>query len=127
MSLLTVRNLGKTYPSGVQALKDISFKVNEGEFLVVIGLSGSGKSTLLRCLNRLIMPTTGEIELLGKKVEQLSEKGARELRRDVAMIFQHFNIVPRSSVRTNVLAGRLAHTSVLNTLLHRFSPVGAAA
>lgn len=60
-TILSIRNLTKTYPNGVQALKGVSFDVKRGEFLVVIGLSGSGKSTMLRCLNRLHHPTSGEV------------------------------------------------------------------
>ncbi len=59
--MLRVQNLTKIYPNGTQALKDVSFEVKDGEFLVIIGLSGSGKSTLLRCINRLIDPTEGKI------------------------------------------------------------------
>ena len=59
--MLRVQNLTKIYPNGTRALKDVSFEVKDGEFLVIIGLSGSGKSTLLRCINRLIEPTEGKI------------------------------------------------------------------
>jgi phosphonate transport system ATP-binding protein len=59
MSLLSVRDLVKTFPNGTRALKGVSFEVQDGEFLVVIGLSGSGKSTLMRCLNLLQQPTSG--------------------------------------------------------------------
>ncbi|MFW5811900.1 MAG: ATP-binding cassette domain-containing protein, partial [Alkalispirochaetaceae bacterium] len=59
--MLEVRNLTKIYDDGTQALTNVSFTVQPGEFLVVIGLSGSGKSTLLRCINRLIEPTEGQI------------------------------------------------------------------
>ena len=59
--MLEVQNLTKVYPDGTVALKDVSFTVAAGEFLVIIGLSGSGKSTLLRCINRLIDPTEGRI------------------------------------------------------------------
>jgi phosphonate transport system ATP-binding protein len=61
MQILRVENLSKTYSNGVIALNKVSFTVNKGEFLIVIGLSGSGKTTLLRCLNRLIEPTSGQI------------------------------------------------------------------
>lgn len=119
--LLSVRGLGKTYPSGVVALKDVSFDVKEGEFLVVIGLSGSGKSTLLRSLNRLLTPSTGEIQFEGRRIDSLTGRDVRELRREIGMVFQNFNLVPRHSVRRNVLAGRLGTTSTLNSILGRFS------
>src|SRR5687768_6696672 len=93
--LLSVRNLGKTYPSGVVALKNVSFDVKEGEFLVVIGLSGSGKSTLLRSLNRLLTPSVGEILFQGRRIDSLTGANVRELRREIGMVFQNFNLVPR--------------------------------
>ncbi len=61
--MLKIEHLTKVYPNGTVALKDVSFEVKDGEFLVIIGLSGSGKSTLLRCINRLIDPTEGKITM----------------------------------------------------------------
>lgn len=119
--ILSVKNLVKTYPNGVQALKGVSFDVKPGEFLVVIGLSGSGKSTLLRCLNRLHDPTSGEINFNGKDIAKIKGKSIRELRRDVAMIFQHFNLIPRHSVISNVLMGRLGNVSSLTSLFGMFT------
>ncbi len=119
--ILEIRNLVKTYPNGTQALKGISFDVKAGEFLVIIGLSGSGKSTLLRCLNRLHEPTSGEILYNGENVSNIRGAGIRNLRRKIAMIFQHFNLVPRYTVMTNVLMGRLASLSSIKSLFGLFS------
>lgn len=119
--MLEVRHLTKIYDDGTEAVKDVSFTVQEGEFLVVIGLSGSGKSTLLRCINRLIEPTEGEIIWNGVELTQLKGEDLRKVRRKIGMIFQHFNLVRRSSVMTNVLSGRLGYTSSWKSLLGRFS------
>jgi phosphonate transport system ATP-binding protein len=59
--MLQIQHLTKVYPNGTQALTDVNFEVQDGEFLAVIGLSGSGKSTLLRCINRLVEPTSGRV------------------------------------------------------------------
>ena len=79
--MLEIRNLTKIYDDGTVALKDVSFRVPDGEFLVVIGLSGSGKSTLLRCINRLIDPTEGEIIWNGVKITELQGGELRKTRR----------------------------------------------
>lgn len=115
--MLRIENLSKTYPNGTQALKNVSFDVQDGEFLVVIGLSGSGKSTLLRCINRLIDPTGGRV--LWNDIDITAAKGAelRHIRRQIAMVFQQFNLVKRSSVMTNVLSGRLGYVSAWKAML----------
>jgi len=120
-TLLKVTKLNKIYPSGVHALQDVSFEVTAGEFLVVIGLSGSGKSTLLRCLNRLETPTSGEIVFGGQRVDQLKGQEIFDLRKEMAMIFQNFNLIPRHSVLKNVLMGRLSSTPTLKSVLGLFS------
>ncbi len=107
--MLVVEHLTKVYEDGTVALKDVSFTVEDGEFLVVIGLSGSGKSTLLRCINRLIEPTEGRILWNGVDITQASEREMRRIRREIGMIFQHFNLVERASVLTNVLTGRCGY------------------
>ncbi|GIE84462.1 quaternary amine ABC transporter ATP-binding protein [Actinoplanes regularis] len=84
------------------AVRDVSFEVARNEVFVVMGLSGSGKSTLVRCLTRLIEPTSGEIEIDGEAVREMSAKRLRELRRHrVAMVFQHFGLLPHRSVLDN--------------------------
>ncbi len=109
--MLRIEHLTKVYPSGTVALKDVNFTVNDGEFLVVIGLSGSGKSTLLRCINRLIEPTEGWIIWDDVDVTQANGTDLRHLRRHIGMVFQQFNLVKRSSVITNVLSGRLGYAN----------------
>jgi phosphonate transport system ATP-binding protein len=121
--MLQVEHLVKTYPNGTQALQDVSFEVQDGEFLAVIGLSGSGKSTLLRCINRLIDPTAGRILWNGVDVTAASGADLRKIRRQIGMVFQQFNLVKRSSVLTNVLAGRLGYVSPVKSLLNYFPAV----
>lgn len=120
-TILSIKNLEKTYPNGVKALKGVSFDVKRGEFLVIIGLSGSGKSTLLRCLNRLHDPTGGEVWFQGKDVAKVQGEEVRNLRKHLAMIFQHFNLIPRHSVISNVLMGRLGYMSTFKSIFGRFS------
>ena len=109
--MLKIQNVTKTYPNGTQALKDVSFDVKDGEFLVVIGLSGSGKSTLLRCINRLIDPTDGKIFWIDIDITAAPPTDLRNIRRKIGMVFQQFNLVKRSSVMTNVLSGRLGYVN----------------
>jgi phosphonate transport system ATP-binding protein len=119
--MLRVEHLNKVYPNGTVALKDVSFQVADGEFLAVIGLSGSGKSTLLRCINRLIEPTSGKIIWDDVDVTAVPVSGLRNVRRQIGMIFQQFNLVKRSSVLTNVLSGRLGYVSPYRSLVNSFA------
>jgi phosphonate transport system ATP-binding protein len=118
--MLEINNLTKIYEGDVKALDDVSFKVEKGEFLAVIGLSGSGKSTLLRCINRLIEPTAGQIIWDGTDVTAASQDELLRIRRKFGMVFQHFNLVTRSKVLTNVLAGRLGYVNPVMSLINRF-------
>jgi phosphonate transport system ATP-binding protein len=115
--MLTLDRLTKVYPNGFRALDEVSLAVPSGEFVVVIGLSGSSKSTLLRCINRLIEPTSGRVELDGVDVTAAAPGELRAIRRDIGMIFQQFNLVKRSSVRTNVLSGALGGAATVPSLL----------
>jgi phosphonate transport system ATP-binding protein len=119
--MLKIKKLTKIYEGGVLALDDVSFDVPQGQFVSVIGLSGSGKSTLLRCINRLIEPTAGDIIWDGKNITTASDDELRTIRRRIGMVFQHFNLVHRSTVITNVLAGRLGYTNPAMSLFNRFS------
>ncbi len=106
-TLLRAKNLSKTFDNNFTALKNINLEVRRGEFLVVIGLSGSGKSTLLRCMNRLILPTQGEVEFPGAPHE-------------ISMVFQNFNLVERHTVLMNVLMGALSRTPTFRSLMGSF-------
>jgi len=118
--MLEIRNLTKVYDDGTKALNNVSFTVEDGEFLVIIGLSGSGKSTLLRCINRLVEPTSGQIILDGEDITAAQPAQLRRLRRDIGMIFQQFNLVKRISVMRNVLTGRLGYVNPWLSLLGIF-------
>lgn len=118
--MLKIQNLTKIYDGGVLALDNVSFEVPEGQFLAIIGLSGSGKSTLLRCINRLIEPTKGTILWDDIDITSASDDEMRLIRRKIGMIFQHFNLVHRSSVLTNVLAGRLGYVNPAMSIFNRF-------
>ncbi|PIU91804.1 MAG: phosphonate ABC transporter ATP-binding protein [Anaerolineae bacterium CG06_land_8_20_14_3_00_57_67] len=115
--MLRIENLTKVYPTGTVALRDVSFEVKDGEFLVIIGLSGSGKSTLLRCINRLIDPTEGKIFWDDVAITAASPAELHRIRRQIGMVFQQFNLVKRSSVMTNVLSGRLGYANPWLSLL----------
>jgi len=122
--ILAVNNLHKIYPDkhrdGTHALKGVSFEVKEGEFLVVIGLSGSGKSTLLRCINRLIEPTSGSINFLGKDITHIKGEELRKIKAQIGMVFQQFNLIKRRSVLTNVITGKLGSLSIIDSILEKF-------
>lgn len=120
-NILSIRNLVKTYPNGTKALKGISFDVKKGEFLVIIGLSGSGKSTLLRCINRLNDPTSGEINFHNENIAKVEGRQKKNLRTKIAMIFQHFNLIPRHSVLSNVLMGRLGSIGAFSSIFGFFT------
>ncbi len=118
--MLEIKKLTKIYEDGTVALREISFEVEPREFLVIIGLSGSGKSTLLRCINRLIEPTEGKIVWDGVDITAADQAKLREIRRQIGMIFQHFNLVKRSNVITNVLSGRLGYVNPFTSVVYRF-------
>ena len=115
--LLSVRGLGKSYGTrgaeGQRALARVDFTARPGELVSVIGPSGAGKSTFLRCINRLIEPTEGTVTFCGEDVTHLSRGRLRPLHRQVAMIFQNYNLVYRLTAIQNVLHGRLGYKNVV--------------
>ena len=101
MSILEVKNLKKTFDAN-QVLKDVSFSLEEGQVLAIIGSSGSGKTTLLRCLNFLETPDSGEIYVNGKQLLSQSEEEIRQNRLHFGLVFQNFNLFPQYTVFQNV-------------------------
>ena len=107
MELLTVQHLCKTYGSGdtkVEALRDVSFSMEKGEFAAVIGESGSGKSTLLHCIGALDVPTSGEVHIDGQNLFAINEE-ARTIfrRRNIGFVFQSYQLVPELNVEQNII------------------------
>jgi phosphonate transport system ATP-binding protein len=118
--VIEIRNVSKTYPNGTKGLNGISLNIGKGEFVVIVGLSGAGKSTLLRSINRLHEITDGEIVIDGHSITKAKGAALRRIRRGIGMVFQSFNLVKRSSVLKNVLAGRVGYHSTLRTVFGLF-------
>lgn len=114
MPQLEIKSLFKSYDGRVNAIDGVSFAVEKGDFIILLGLSGSGKSTLLRCVNRLIEPSGGELLFEGDSIRQLGGSELRRYRRKIGMVFQQFNLVKNLSVLTNVLTGRLGYHGALS-------------
>ncbi|MFP8955456.1 phosphonate ABC transporter ATP-binding protein [Natrialbaceae archaeon A-CW3] len=119
--MLQVSNLVKVYSSGDQALDGVSVTVGGQETVAVIGPSGAGKSTFLRCINRLVEPTDGSVQLDGTEITSLSKRELRHARRDMGMVFQEYGLVERLTVMENVLSGRLGYTSTWAAFRRLFS------
>ena len=119
--IVEFKNVCKEYPNGVHALKNVSFSVEEGEFVSVIGPSGSGKSTILRSINGLIPITNGEVYLDGVSVSEQRGKKLRSLRRKAGMIFQNYNLVYSLSVMQNILHGCLGYMGGLKGIFGIYS------
>ena len=111
--LLVIENLTKSYDGVTNALDNANVTVRRGEFVSLIGSSGAGKSTLLRCINRLVKPTSGTVVFDGSNICCARGQKLRHARRRISMVFQHYNLVHRSSVIENVLQGRLGYKKPL--------------
>ena len=132
MTILDIHDLRHSYNGSSPVLRGVDLKVEQGEFVGIIGLSGSGKSTLLRCINRLVEADGGAITvprgLLTDRPDSamvdvltLGSKELRRLRRRIGMIFQQFNLVKRLSVIDNVLCGGLGYQPALRTAVRIFT------
>ena len=105
MSEILIENLSKTFETAdgtVEALKNVSLSIEEGDIYGIIGMSGAGKSTLVRCINFLEVPTEGTVTVRGRKLSDCTEKELLLMRRDIGMIFQSFNLLMQKNVLENV-------------------------
>lgn len=103
--MIQLKSIKKSYPSkngAVEALSGIDLSIRQGEIFGIIGYSGAGKSTLIRLINRLEQPTSGRLIVDGKEISSLSKKELREARKDIGMIFQHFNLLWSRTVKGNI-------------------------
>ncbi len=114
-ALIELKHLEKTFKtkSGeVTAINDISLSIEQGDIFGIIGMSGAGKSTLVRCLNLLERPTSGQVLIEGNDLCSMNDKALRKVRSDIAMIFQHFNLLMQKTVLENVAFPlRIRHVS----------------
>ena len=105
--MIEIKNIIKTYKTGdveFNALGGVSFKIDDGEFVAIMGPSGSGKSTLMHILGALDNPTSGKYFLDGKDVSTLTDDQLADIRKDkIGFVFQSFNLLPRTTVLRNVM------------------------
>ena len=118
--MIVFDHVSKVYPNGTVGLDDVSLRIDDGEFVAIIGRSGAGKSTLLRAVNRMHQITSGTLTVNGTDVTGLSGKRLRQFRRGIGMVFQSFNLVTRTSVIKNVLAACVPDMPFWRVLLGTF-------
>ena len=119
--MIEFKDVSKVYPNGTKGLDHVNLKIEQGEFLAIIGLSGAGKSTLIRTINRMIDITDGQLMVDGTDVMSLKGAEMRRFRRKIGMIFQSFNLVTRSSVIKNVLTSNVPDMPWYKTLFGIYS------
>lgn len=119
--MLRLEHITISYDKKNFAVDDISLNVEQGEFIGIIGSSGSGKSSILKSINLLVKPIKGKIYMDDIDVIGLNNSQLRAIRREIGFVFQDYNLIDRSSVLDNVLAGRLGYKSSLQSMLGIFT------
>ncbi len=124
--MIQVKDITKQLPNGKQLLKGISFSAAKGEFIGILGPSGAGKTLTMKCLNGLLKPTTGSVNITlpDKHQVDLAKIGRKELkhvREHIGVIFQGFNLVKRLTALENVMIGKLGQINVFRSLFYGFT------
>ena len=110
--MVELKNVNVHYSSGVDALKDVNLRINDGEFVFIVGESGAGKSTLMKLMMREIIPTTGRIFVNGYNLAKLKGNKIAKFRRSIGVVFQEFRLIQNYTVFENVaFAMRVADRS----------------
>ena len=100
--MIEFKNVSKTYDNGTQALKDVSLKIDKGEFVFIVGSSGAGKSTFLKLIMHEETPNDGEIVVNGRKLSSVRHRDVPYLRRTMGIVFQDFRLIDKMTVYENV-------------------------
>ena len=119
--MIEFKHVSQTYPNGTKGLQDVDLKIEQGEFVAIIGLSGAGKSTLIRTINRMIDISDGQLIVDGVDVMTLKGNAMRRFRRKIGMIFQSYNLVTRSTAIKNVLSFMVPDMGFWRVLLGLFT------
>ncbi len=118
--MIQLENIGVTFPNGTRALRGVNLELSSDQFTAIIGPSGAGKSTLIRVLNGLVRPTEGRAWVDGFELGRARRTEIRNVRRSIAMVFQHANLVHRLNALENVLLGRMGYLPAWRTSLRRY-------
>jgi phosphonate transport system ATP-binding protein len=124
--MIEVKNLTKSLPNGRKLLDGISFTVNKGEFVGILGASGAGKTLTVRCLNGLLKPDSGSViveddQHVKRDICSISKRQLKKVREKIGMIFQGFHLVRRLTALDNVLIGRLGQINSVRSLVYGFT------
>jgi phosphonate transport system ATP-binding protein len=112
----------KKYPDGTVGMRNLDLKIEQGEFVSIIGRSGAGKSTMLRLINGMILPSEGKVHVLGHHIgHHESHRKLRLVRREIGFVFQQFNLINTHTVLSNVLMGRVGYMGCVRGVLGMFS------
>ncbi len=128
--MIRLKDVVKTYENGTEALQGVSFDIEDGEFVFLVGPSGSGKSTIIKILNGEVVPTSGRVMINGFNMNMISERQIPLMRRTIGVIFQDFRLIPKKTVYNNLALAMFAvgatHKQAQNRIPYVLELVGLA-